>query len=96
MIAKLHKSINSIVLVVCDSNLVGKKLEERELQLDLSSDFYSGKEESDEKIRLLMNASSIMNFVGKKSVNLAINEGVVDKKNVMKIKGIPHAQCVRL
>lgn len=96
MIAKLHKSANSIILMVCDSGIIGKKFSEKDLQLDLNSDFYNGNEESDEKIKMMMKAATIMNFTGKKSVGLAIKEGVIDERNVKKIGGIPHAQCVRM
>ena len=96
MIAKAHRSQHHIVLAVCDSDLLGKKFEENNIQLDLTADFYKGKEETDEKIIVLMKAASIMNFVGKKSVGLAVKEGVINKDTVRKIKGIPHAQCVRV
>ena len=36
----------------------------------------------------------IVNMVGKKSVNFGIKIGIIDSKNVIKIKNIPHAQAV--
>ncbi len=96
MIVKVHRSQGKIMLAICDSDLIGKKYEEKELQLDLTSDFYKGTKEPKEKLELLVKAASMMHFVGKKSVNYGIKEGLIEKSNVGKIKGIPHAQCVRI
>ncbi len=96
MIAKVHRSQGKIILAMCDNNILGRKFEEKGLQLDLTSDFYNGKEEPEERLNLLIKAASILNFVGKESVSYGIKQGVVDRGNVGKIKGIPHAQAVRL
>ena len=94
MIAKVHKSNGSIILAVCDKELLGKKFIENDLQLDLSSDFYNGEEVSDEKLRLLIRESYIVNLVGKKSVEFGIKEGIISKKHIIKIRNILHAQAL--
>jgi len=95
MIVKQHKTADGrIILAVCDSELVGKKFVERELQLDLSSDFYKGREMEEEKILKLFKVVQIVNLVGEKCVKLGIKAGIVDKDRVIKIKGISHAQAV--
>ncbi len=96
MIAKVHRSGSGVILAVCDSDILGKKFWENGMQLDLDSEFYKGSEVSEDRVKVIIKAAAIMNFAGKKSVNLAVKEGLVDKKNVLKIKGIPHAQCVRI
>jgi hypothetical protein len=50
MIAKIHKTFDGRnVLAVCDSDLLGKKFEEKDLQIDLNSDFYKGKKKKKKK-----------------------------------------------
>jgi len=92
MIAKIHHNhMNQTLVAVCDDELLGKKFEEEDRQIDLTGDFYKGKKLSDEEIGdLLRNADSV-NIVGEKSIELGIKEEVVDKDRVLKIAGIPIA-----
>ena len=95
MIVKIHKTDkNNIILAICDSDLLGKKFEEKNKQLDLTSNFYNGQEMSDKEVCDLMRKAYIINLVGKKSITLAINGDLISGNNINKIKGIPYAQCV--
>jgi len=95
MIAKAHKNPDGkIVVAVCDSELLGKKYEEDNKQLDLTSSFYKGDEMEDVAVGDLMRNSDSVNLVGEKAVNLGIQEGVIDEEHVKKISGIPYAQAV--
>ena len=94
MIAKAHKNPDGkIVVAVCDSELLGKKYEEDQKQLDLASDFYKGEEQEDAAIGDLMRNADAVNLVGEKSVNLGVQEGVIDEEHVKKVAGIPYAQA---
>ena len=94
MISKLHKSKdNRIVAAVCDSELLGKKIEEGNKQLDMTSDFYNGKETDDISAGDLIRNADSVNLVGEKAVRLGISEGVIDKSHVKKIAGVPYAQA---
>ena len=95
MIVKVHKTQGKRkLLAICDNDLIGKKFEEKNLQLDLTVDFYKGEEKSEKELIELIKDSYIVNIVGKKSINLAIKLGIVNKKNIIKIKNIPHAQTI--
>tara|TARA_Y100000310_G_scaffold94866_1_gene92655 strand:+ start:67 stop:360 length:294 start_codon:yes stop_codon:yes gene_type:complete len=95
MIIKVHKTQEGrVVLSICDKEILGKKFEEGNLQLDLSSSFYAGEESGENKIRLELRDANIVNIVGEKSVNFCVKLGIVDVKTVGKIKGIPHVQVV--
>ena len=95
MIIKVHKTQEGrVILSICDKELLGKKFEDGNLQLDLSSSFYAGDEVDENKIRLELRDASIVNIVGEKSVNFCVNLGIVDVNTVRKIKGIPHVQVV--
>jgi len=95
MIAKLHKSRdNRIVVAVCDSELLGKKFEEGNLQLDLTSGFFKGEEKKDAVVGDLIRNADSVNLIGEKAVNLGIQEGVIEKGHVRRIAGIPYAQAV--
>ena len=95
MIAKLHKSHEGrVILAVCDSDIIGKKFEEGERQMDLGCDFYKGEEMDEKRILNLMKAVHIVNLCGDKSVELGIRAGIIDKDNVIKIGGVPHAEGI--
>jgi len=93
MIAKVHKKDEKTVVAVCDDELLGKKFEEGNLQLDLSSDFYKGNKLSDKEIGDLVRNADAVNLVGERAVALGIAEGIIEQKHIIKIKGIPHAQA---
>ena len=94
MIAKVHDTENGIIVVVCDSDLIGKKFEENDKQLDLASGFYDGEEMDELEIADLMRNAHIVHLVGEKAVNLGVKEEVVDKKNITYVQGIPHAESI--
>jgi uncharacterized protein len=96
MIVNIHMSEGRIILAICDNNLVGKKFSENDLQLDLSSNFYKGKEMDIDKLRGLVKKAYMINAVGSDSVTFLIKEGIIEKKNIIKVKNIPHAQYVLL
>jgi len=83
-----------LFLAVCDDDLIGKKFEDEKLQLDLTSSFFKGEEKNAEEIILLVKKSYMVNFVGEKSVEMALTNGFVEKENIIKIKNIPTAQML--
>jgi len=93
---KIHKKLGRGVVAVCDDDLIGKSFEENGLSLDVKPDFYMGEKKTKEEIKdILINATNI-NIVGKESVSLCLELGIITKENITKIKGIPHAQSVIL
>ena len=93
MIVKQHLTRNSrLLLAVCDTNLKGKKIEDDKICLDLSSEFYDGKEMTEKEILPLLKQANIINLVGKNSVEMGIKAKIIDENSILKIKGIPHAQ----
>jgi len=94
MFIKIHNSYRDVI-AICDSNLIGKKFEQNNLQLDIIEDFYKGEEKTPEEIKQIIQKAiekdSIFNIVGEDSVALAIEIGLIDKENVKKIQGIPLA-----
>lgn len=94
MIAKVHNIDGRKIVAICDSGLIGKKFEENNLRLDLTSGFYKGEEKSERDIINLIKGAYIVNIVGDKSINLAEKAGIVDPKCVIRIRKIPHAQAI--
>ncbi len=80
---------NSAMLNICDVDLVGKKISEKNLQVDISKNYY-GKEivEKNEAENLLKN-SSIISMIRKETISLSMNLGICSKEGIKKISGVP-------
>ena len=94
LIVKMHNSPNGMIIAVCDPDILGKKFEEGDLQLDLASRFYRGEEKTKEETAKLFKACYQANLVGEKAVALGIKEGIIDESHVIKVDGVPHAMAV--
>ena len=106
MFVNVIKSYRDVV-AVCDKELLGKKFEEpvptgvRGLvrQLDVKENFYKNSENpepmTEESVRKIMEKmqeeDATFNLIGKKSVKVALELGIITEENVGKIQGIPFA-----
>lgn len=93
---KKYKQGSDLLIGACDEELIGKKFEDGKLQIDVSKSFYDGERVSSNVLKKFLEEATIANLVGKKTVKCAIDIGLVDPSCVLKIKGIPHAQMVRM
>ena len=94
MLIKIHKSYRDVI-AISDKELLGKKFEENNSQLNIKESFYKGEEVTEEnlidKIRDLALEDSTFNIVGKKSVSCALRAGIILEEGIKKIQGIPYA-----
>jgi len=94
MLIKIHKTYRDVV-VICDSNLIGKKFEQDKFQLNIKKSFYKGEETATEKaIQIMQNLSNqdaTFNIVGENSINTALKAGIISESGIKKIQGIPFA-----
>jgi uncharacterized protein len=81
-----------IILVVTDSNIIGKKFEEGNKQLDLTDNFYAGEEKTSEEVKKLINDAYVLHLTGEEAVSLGKELRLVE--NVIVIKDIPHAEVL--
>ena len=93
IIVKVHKKN---ILSLCDKELLGKKFEEVDLQLDLTSNFYKGEEMTKEQIRKIIPNFRIINAVGQRSVNLLLEFDLINSDRILYIQEVPHAQSLNL
>jgi len=94
ILLKVHESYRWVV-AVCDKDVFGRKLVEGDRVLDVSGIFFEGKEmdEDDVKEEIVRcnREDATFNFVGKKSVGIAKELGLVKDEGVMVIDGVPFA-----
>ena len=93
---KVHKYGDDVVIGACDEKLLGKKFVDGKFQIDVSKNFYQGRIIDKKTLEKFLNDATIANLVGKETVKCAINMGLVNPDCILKIKGVPHAQMIRM
>ncbi len=77
------------MLNICDSELLGKKIIQNGLNMNISKSYYGEKLVEKEEAKSLLKNSSIINMVGKKTVSLSIELGIGSENGIKTISGIP-------
>jgi hypothetical protein len=85
-----------VLLALCDADLLGKTLKQGKIVFHIREDFYSGSLVSLEEAMDLVRQSTIVNMVGPRIVETAMEKGLVHPDAVLEIDGVPHAQIVKL
>lgn len=94
MFVNIIKSYRDIV-AVCDSDLIGKKFEQENFQLEVKESFFKGREVSEDELSEIISDMSkedaTFNIIGENSINIALKEEIIGKDSIRKIQGIPFA-----
>lgn len=85
-----------IVVAICDKEILGNKIRFGNIEINVSENFYKGKEISEEIALRLIEKATIANLIGNKIVNLAKSKGLIKEENVLMLNGIAHAQIIKL
>ncbi len=92
---RVERAQGEILVAVCDEKLLGQKLKEGELTLEVDRSFYEGEKASVDRCIEALKDATIANMVGS-IVKHAIKAGLVKPGNVIEIQKVPHAQMVKL
>ena len=92
MYLKIHKSVRNVV-ALCDNELLGKKFEEGNRQLDVRENFYKGDHLSEDEVADVMKyeayEDSTFNIVGSKSIQIAKDLGIINDEDVSIVSNVP-------
>jgi len=80
---------NNNMLNICDADLLGKKIIQDELDMNISKSYYGEKLIEKEEATSLLKNSSIINMVGKETISLSIKLGIGSENGVKTISGVP-------
>lgn len=92
---KIHRCRGEVLVAACDLELLGQEFREDKKRLKVSSSFYMGEEGDQEMLCNRIDSASIINLVGRRSIEAAEKAGLHCER-VISIDGVPHAQIVRL
>ncbi len=85
-----------VLLAAADSELINRNLREGKLHLEVKQEFYGEMKVSEETLVSSLSICTIANLVGERAVNAAIEANYIDRENVIRINGVPHAQLAKI
>ncbi len=98
MYMKIHENHAGKVVAVCEKTLIGTKIQEGDMVLDLKAykEFYCGDLVDETHVRKALQSFTSANLVGKNAVAIAISLNLIKESEVLRIDGIPHVQIYRI
>jgi hypothetical protein len=97
MFFKVHRSRDTgDVVAVCDRELLNTTVHYEKMTIIISDSFYGNTPATDDEVRNALKHAGSINLIGERSVNLAIEMGLVTKSGCMMIGNVPHAQIYQL
>lgn len=77
------------MLNICDAELVGKTVRQSDLEIRITQSYYGDRIVDEKEAESLLRNSSIINMVGKRTIDLSIKMGIGSAKGVKEVEGIP-------
>lgn len=95
MILCERETDRGLLVSVCDPDVLGETFENGEISLTVTEEFYGGDEADKETVVASLSRAAVANIVGTRSVEVAIDAGIIEAGNVLELDGAQHAQLVR-
>lgn len=80
---------NSKMLNICDEDILGKTVKQDKLQINISASYYGQRLVDKSEAEKLMKSSSILNMVGKETIEMSINLKIGSRAGIKTIDDIP-------
>ena len=94
--ANMQRCGKSMLLAICDAELLGKVLRDGKIVFEVREKFYRGKKISAEEAIDLVGQSTIVNMIGHRIIQEALERNLIHPEAILEISGIPHAQIVKI
>lgn len=96
MIVAERETPEGLLVAVCDREVLGETFKSGEFTLTVTEEFYGGDDAGEQEVANSLARATVANIVGEKSVDLAVDEGIVDEANVLEVGETVHAQLLRM
>ena len=87
--ARLINHSDTLMLNICDADLLGTTLNRDNFTLKISEKYYAEKVVDKEEAKDLLKRSNSINMVGKEIISLSVNMNIGSRAGVKEIDGIP-------
>ncbi|MDY1591034.1 MAG: DUF424 family protein [Methanofastidiosum sp.] len=94
----VYRHGHELMVAVCDEDALENTFccDEKGIKLDVQKSFYGKNKGQKEEIMHLMKDATILNLVGKEIIDIALDEGLINKECVLVIGGTVHAQRAKM
>lgn len=93
---KAFRTKHELVGALCDEDMLDKRLDDGEVSIRVSKEFYGGMLITADMAVRVMRKVNICNIIGNGIVALAEENGFITRENIILIDGVAHAQFVKL
>ena len=87
--SKLITSSGSIILNICDHDLLDKKIKDGKTEIKISPNYYNENIIDEIEAENLLGKCTSANMVGEKTISLSLKLGIGSEKGIRRIDGIP-------
>ena len=87
--ARLINHNDTLMLNICDADLLGRTLNRGNFTLKISEKYYAQKVVEKEEAKDLLRRANNINMVGKEIISLSVNMGIGSQDGVKEVDGIP-------
>ena len=87
--ARLINHNDTLMLNICDADLLGRTLKRDNFTLKITEKYYAQKVVEKEEAKDLLRRSNNINMVGKEIISLSVSMGIGLQEGVKEIDGIP-------
>ncbi len=84
------------MVACCDEDCIGRTFREGRLKLNPETKFYGNSVMVLAEALVLMDGADVLNLVGRKIINAAIERGLVHPDAIITVAGVPHVQVMKL
>lgn len=84
----------SLMINICDEELIGSRISEGNLEIEISRDYFHEQIDEDEAL-MLLRSCSIANLVGKRIVEKALEMRLASYESIRYIAGVPFLMLFR-
>ncbi len=91
-----RRTDRGLMVTACDAEALGETYEEGELSITVNESFYGGEEADEEAVVDTLARANVGNLVGRRTIELAVEAGIVEEANVLDIAETRHAQFLRM
>ncbi|MDD1666873.1 MAG: DUF424 family protein [Methanomicrobiales archaeon] len=95
MFLKVHRTPDGEIVAACDRELLNTTLVHKDVEVRISETFYGNTPATEEQVRSALVQATNANLFGRRTVEIAIACGAVDRGCVVLVSGVPHAQVFR-
>jgi len=97
MYMKIHRSPKGEeVVAVCDRELMNTTLFREGVEIRIRGDFYGERTVSADEVRKALANAENANLMGKRTVALALEMGLIHRSSCIMLGDVPHAQVFRI